>query len=47
MESEIRKTIDDEANIISALMCIAGLPPEACKETAVAELVAQATPKLA
>ncbi len=47
IESEIRKTIDDEANIISALMCIAGLPPELCKETAVAELVAQATPKLA
>lgn len=47
IESEIRKTIDDEANIIAALMCIAGLPPEVCKETAIAELVAQATPKLA
>ncbi len=46
MESEIRKTIDDEANIISALMCISGLPPEVCKETGVAELVAQANAKL-
>jgi len=46
-ESEIRKTIDAEANIISALMCIAGLPPELCKETGVAELVAQASSKLA
>jgi thiol-disulfide isomerase/thioredoxin len=47
MESDIRKTIDDEANIISALMCISGLPPEVCKETGVAELVAQAHAKLA
>ncbi len=47
MESEIRKTIDDEANIISALMCVSGLPPEVCKETGVAELVAQASAKLA
>ncbi len=46
MESEIRKTIDDEANIISALMCVSGLPPEVCKETGVAELVAQANAKL-
>jgi hypothetical protein len=46
-ESEIRKTIDDEANIISALMCVSGLPPEVCKETGVAELVAQANAKLA
>jgi thiol-disulfide isomerase/thioredoxin len=41
-ESEIRKTIDAEANIIAALLCISGLPPELCKETAVAERVAQA-----
>jgi thiol-disulfide isomerase/thioredoxin len=46
-ESEIRKTIDAEANIISALMCISGLPPELCKETGVAELVSQANSKLA
>ncbi len=46
MESEIRKTIDDEANIIAALMCVSGLPPEVCKETGVAELVAQASAKL-
>jgi thiol-disulfide isomerase/thioredoxin len=47
VESEIRKTIDDEANIISALLCVAGLPPELCKETGLAELVAQANAKLA
>ena len=47
IESEIRKTIDDEANIISALLCISGLPPELCKETAIAELAAQAKAKLA
>jgi thiol-disulfide isomerase/thioredoxin len=41
IESDIRKTIDDEANIISALMCVSGLPPELCKETGVSELVAQ------
>ncbi len=46
-ESEIRKTIDNEANIISALMCVSGLPPEVCKETGLAELVAQANAKLA
>ncbi len=46
IESEIRKTIDAEANIISALMCVSGLPPELCKETGVAELVAQANSKL-
>ncbi len=46
-ESEIRKTIDDEANVISALMCVSGLPPEVCKETGVAELVAQTSAKLA
>jgi thiol-disulfide isomerase/thioredoxin len=46
-ESEIRKTIDDEANIISALLCLSGLPPELCKETGTAELVAQANTKLA
>jgi thiol-disulfide isomerase/thioredoxin len=47
MESEIRKTIDDEANIISALLCISGLPPEVCRETMVAELATQAMTKLA
>jgi len=46
-ESEIRKTIDAEGNIIAALLCVSGLPPELCKETGVAELVAQATAKLA
>jgi hypothetical protein len=46
-ESEIRKTIDEEANIISALLCLSGLPPELCKETGTAELVAQANAKLA
>jgi hypothetical protein len=45
-ESEIRKTIDEEANIISALLCLCGLPPELCKETGTAELVAQANTKL-
>lgn len=47
IESEIRKTIDDEANIIAALLCVSGLPPEVCKETSVAELIAQANSKLA
>jgi thiol-disulfide isomerase/thioredoxin len=46
-ESEIRRTIDEEANIISALLCLSGLPPELCKETGMAELVAQANAKLA
>src|SRR3972149_5489351 len=46
-ESEIRKTIDAEGNIIAALLCVSGLPHELCKETGVAELVAQATTKLA
>ena len=46
VESEIRKTIDDEANIISALLCVSGLPPELCKETGTAELVAQVNAKL-
>lgn len=46
IESEIRKTIDDEANIISALMCVSGLPPEICKESGVSELVAQINLKL-
>ncbi|HUK26833.1 MAG TPA: DUF929 family protein [Candidatus Acidoferrales bacterium] len=46
IESEIRKTIDDEANIISALLCLSGLPPEICKETATIELAAQAKTKL-
>jgi hypothetical protein len=47
IESEIRKTIDDEANIISALLCIAGLPPEVCKEASVVGLATQAMTKLA
>jgi len=47
VESEIRKTIDAEANIVAALLCLSGLPQELCKETGVAELVAQATAKLA
>ncbi len=46
VESEIRKTIDDEANIISALLCVSGLPPELCKETGTAALVAQVNTKL-
>lgn len=46
-ESEIRKTIDAEANIIAALMCVAGLPQELCKESGVAELVAETNQKLA
>lgn len=46
IESDIRKTIDDEANIISALLCISGLPAELCKESGVAELVTQANSKL-
>jgi thiol-disulfide isomerase/thioredoxin len=46
-ESEIRKTIDAEANIIRALLCVAGLPGELCKESGVAELVTQANQKLA
>ena len=47
IESEIRKTIDEEANIISALLCLSGLPPELCKEAGTAELVAQANAKIA
>lgn len=47
IESEIRKTIDAEGNIIAALLCVSGLPPEVCKEPAVAELVTQANAKLA
>jgi len=46
-ESEIRKTIDSEANIIAALLCVSGLPSELCKEIGVAELVAQANAKIA
>ena len=46
-ESEIRKTIDAEANIIRALLCVVGLPAELCKETGVAELVAHANQNLA
>lgn len=45
-ESEIRKTIDEEASCIAALLCVSGLPPELCKETGLAELVAQANSKL-
>ncbi len=45
-ESEIRKVIDDEANVISALLCVSGLPPELCKMTGLAELVAQVNAKL-
>ena len=45
-ESEIRKTIDEEANVISALLCLSGLPPELCKNAGTAELVAQANAKL-
>jgi len=47
IESEIRKTIDAEANIIAALLCLSGVTTEACKETGIAELVAQVTQKLA
>jgi len=46
IESEVRKTIDDEANIISALLCVCGLPPDMCKETGVAELITGIGPKL-
>ena len=46
VESEIRRTIDEEANVISALLCLSGLPPELCKETGTAELIAQANAKL-
>jgi thiol-disulfide isomerase/thioredoxin len=46
-ESEIRKTIDAEASIIIALLCVSGLPQEVCKESGVAELIAQANQKLA
>jgi len=46
IESEIRKTIDEEANIISALLCVSGLPSELCKETGVAELISQISAKL-
>jgi len=46
IESEIRKTIDDEASIISALMCVAGLPAELGKESGVAELITQINSKL-
>lgn len=46
-ESEIRKTIDGEANVISALLCLSGMPPELCKEAGTAELIAQVNSKLA
>jgi len=45
-ESEIRKTIDEEANIISALLCLSGLPQELCKETGTTQLIVQANTKL-
>jgi len=45
-ESDIRKTIDAEGNIVAALLCASGLPPELCKESGVAELVTQARAKL-
>ena len=35
-----------QGNIVAALLCASGLPPELCKETGVAELVAQAKAKL-
>src|SRR5208337_4300581 len=41
IESEIRKTIDDEANIISALLCFLGSSSDACKEPAIAQLISQ------
>src|SRR5208283_5829943 len=41
VESEIRKTIDDEANIISALLCFLGSSSDACKEPAIAQLISQ------
>ena len=46
-ESEIRKTIDGEANVIGALLCLAGLSKELCKDSGIVELVAQANQKLA
>ncbi len=46
IESEIRRTIDDEANIISALLCVSGLPADVCKETTQTGLVSQAKAKL-
>ena len=46
LESEIRKTIDDEANIISALLCFLGSSGDACKETGIAQLLSQITAKV-
>ena len=46
IESDIRKMIDDEANIISALLCVLGLPPDLCKETAIVDLATQINSKL-
>jgi thiol-disulfide isomerase/thioredoxin len=46
IESEIRRTIDDEANIISALLCVSGVPSDVCKESALSELVSRAKAKL-
>lgn len=45
-ESEIRKIIDAEANIIVALLLVSGLPAELCKEPAILELVSQVNQKL-
>ena len=45
-ESEIRKTIDEEASVIAALLCVSGLPPELCKEPGLMELAAQANSRL-
>jgi len=47
IESEIRKTIDDEANIIAALLCFSGVSGDACKEPGVAQPVSQISPKFA
>lgn len=46
VESEIRKTIDDEANIISALLCFLGSSSDACKEPAIAQLISQISAKV-
>ena len=45
-ESEITRTIDEEASKIAALLCVSGLPPGLCKETGLAELVAQANSRV-
>src|SRR5208282_1469894 len=45
-ESEIRRIIDEEASKIAGLLCVSGLPPELCRETGLAELVAQANSRV-